>query len=137
MEMKKLQETNRILSERLNLLDKWLEKRIAGKWIGDYLKKQKINTVAVYGLGAVAERLLEELDKSGIAVTYIVERRRDLQGGQYDGIPVLSANLIRKYKDVQMIIVTPFHAIDKIKENIKKEIPTLHVKGINEIIEHY
>ncbi|MCP4154321.1 MAG: hypothetical protein GY757_41740 [bacterium] len=135
--MKKLQETCRVLDDRFNILNKWLEKRNAGKWIGDYLKKQNITAVGVYGLGILGERLLEELDKSDIDVVYIVDGRWDLQGGRYDGIPVIGVNLILKYSNVPMIIVTPFHAIEKIKKNLNENIASVQVKGIDEIIDEY
>lgn len=126
-----------LLLQRFNLMNEWLRKRNSGKTIPTYLRPQGITSVGVFGLGSFGERLLEELLQEKMTVGYIVERQRHLQGGRYEGIPVISTDLIRKYPGVPLLIVTPYQDLAQVKTQVQRlaaEIP-LTVKGIDQIIQ--
>jgi len=135
LQLNKVQKDSFIFRNRMNLLLQWLEKRNQNQTIGNYLKKNGIQYIGIYGLGTLGERLLEELlMNTGITVSYIVDRKWVLQGGRYKSIPVISPDLIKKYPEVQLLIVTPIFDLYSIQTIIHKVNPHLEIKGINEII---
>ncbi|MCP4150518.1 MAG: FkbM family methyltransferase [bacterium] len=144
VELLELKKHTQLVTIRFDLLNHWLEKRSAGRNIGDYLRNKNVKTIGIYGLGTFAERLMEEVNPSqtganDIKIACIVDGRRELQGGRYDGIPVINDYLIRKYMEVELIIVTPFHAFEVIRKKIEENL-THHnpgVIGIDEIINEF
>ena len=59
----------------LNYYDKWLYLLRDNKFdIDEYLQKQGISTVAIYGLGMLGKQLINQLQQSSISVKYGVDR---------------------------------------------------------------
>ena len=50
------------------LQNQWLANRNAGKRIEDFFLEEGISTIAIYGLGAFADRLMDELSHSKIKI---------------------------------------------------------------------
>lgn len=56
------------------VLSDWMTIREHGMFIGDYLKKSGIHSVAIYGYGHFGRHLLAEFKKCGLQVKYIIDR---------------------------------------------------------------
>ncbi|MCP4216304.1 MAG: hypothetical protein GY765_16770, partial [bacterium] len=125
---------NQLLTQRYDLMNSWMEKRNEGRWVAGFLNDNNIGAVGVYGLGTIGERVLEELLEKGVNVPCIIESRPELLGGRYAGIPVINNYMLRTFKMVKCIIVTPFHALDSIRETIHEVEPGMKIIGIDEII---
>ena len=95
--------------------DKWLTDLHKGKKAEDYLSKNKYYTVAVYGMGFLGERLVEELEKSTIQVKYIIDQNVSIR---HPRIRVLS--LADELPEVDAIIVTPIYYFYEIREKLEK-----------------
>ncbi|EKD28508.1 MAG: hypothetical protein ACD_79C00287G0015 [uncultured bacterium] len=121
---------------RLRLYEKWLEKRNNQKKISTYLYKNNFDCISVYGLGSIGERILEEVLSDDVKVEYIIDSRFVLQGGKYDGIPVIRIDLLERFsKKTQLVIVSIVEEFDEIKKNINMFIPDLKVMSVSEIID--
>ncbi len=56
------------------ILDQWLSLRQRGGTLLPFFRDNRIETVAIYGMGALGERLYQELRDSGIFVKYGIDR---------------------------------------------------------------
>ena len=67
LNQKRKYEKEKILSDKhlemFLLLDKWIQNEQDGKKIGDYLKKNKLENVIIYGMSYIGRRLYKELLK--------------------------------------------------------------------------
>lgn len=123
------------LTERFDLLSAWIAKKNNGRAIADYLRKQKISRVGIYGLGTMGEFLIEDLLSNQIKIDYIVDSRIALRGGRYVNVPVISLDLVRKYKETGLMIIAIGYQENKILEQIKQLISNLEIITLEELIE--
>lgn len=82
----------------------WLKMLQEGKNICSYLIKNNIRTVAVYGVGFLGERLIDELKKTDTCLVYAIDMHRK---GEYAGIKI--RNSCEQLPIVDAIIVTPVY----------------------------
>lgn len=113
----------------IELLTKMYLKRINGIKIADVLKKENVTSIAIYGVGMLGEIVIEDLLKSGIDISYIVDKNADDFFGQYK---VISIN--DYLQKVDLIIDTTIDGIDKDEEDILRENNLTHQR-IGEIID--
>lgn len=91
---------------------KWLKAYQSNKSIIDEFSKRGITEIAIYGMGEVGERLLQELKGKEVEVKYIIDKKKiDREMLMYlptDELP-----------EVQAIIVTPIFEYQEIVKNLK------------------
>lgn len=99
------------------LTNEWLADRQKGKNIGDVLRNKGYQSVAVYGMGYLGERLVDELSDSGINIQYTIDRSKkkryadiDIRGMQED-LP-----------EVDVVVVTAICDFEEIKSSLKEKI---------------
>lgn len=63
----------------------WMENKIAGKELSEYLKNKNIKTVAVYGLGYIGDLVIRDLLKSSINIKYGIDMDT-YKAGKYKNI---------------------------------------------------
>lgn len=97
-----------------NILSYWLKNKQMGKTIADYLLRQGIKRVAVYGMGFAGERLLDELKDSSVEVVCGIDQNADTI---WADVEVYSLN--EKLPEVDAVIVTAIHYFDSIERNLK------------------
>lgn len=120
-----------LLSEKhlalMLLYDQWLKAKQHGKSIAGYLKQNNFNTVAVYGMSYVGERLYDELKDTGIEVKYAIDRNAESIYSELD-VLLPEDNL----PEVEVIIVTPVYFYHEIEEMLtqKTNIKVLSLKNI-------
>jgi len=130
-----LQSHNLRVSSNFNLLNTWLEKRNQGKKMSQYFKSRELKHIGIYGLGSLGERCIEELMNENVSVSFIVDNRFEFQGGRYDGIPVINPQLLNKYTEPSLLVVTPTYAFDSIKAEMEKHNPKMKFKSLDQIIQ--
>lgn len=96
--------------------------------ISDYLEKQGIGIISIYGIGELGERLFEDLEASKIKISYAVDRNTNKN---YHNIPVVLPE--QASENVQMIIVTPIMEYEEIKEKLK-QIVNSQIVSLKDII---
>lgn len=96
---------------------KWLQNKQNRKEIGDLLRNEKINNVAIYGMGALGELLAEELLSCDLNVKYGIDRNME---NLISVIPLVS--LDDAWENVDAIIVTAVTSFDEIADYIEDKI---------------
>lgn len=113
--------------QNMRLLEQWLFIKQDDKSIEDYLKKNGIKTIAIYGMDFVGERLYDELKKTSVEVKYAIDRR-----GSCLCEDVLVISPTEVIMPVDAIIVAAVFYFDEIKENLVKRtnIPIISLENI-------
>lgn len=107
---------------------KWLEIRQAGHCLNEYFKKNRIQSIAVYGMGALGRRLYDELEDSDVEVKYLVDRNPN----GMDKI-LKFVHLDEEKLDVDAVVVTVISSEKEIVDEIKG-YGYKRVIGLSEII---
>ncbi|MCR4651612.1 MAG: hypothetical protein K5662_07620 [Lachnospiraceae bacterium] len=107
--VKKMIRINESLSKLLELLQD--EKKVS-----DYLTKNHYQSVAIYGMGDLGQKLFNELAKEGVIATYTIDRNLVCES-KYNMIP-----LSDKLPDVDIIIVTAVSNFDDIYLDLQKRV---------------
>lgn len=104
-------------SDYYQLLSHWLESKNSGKSTVDYFEEKRYKHIAIYGMGDLANRLMEDLENSDIIVEYGIDRdacnapaRINEVYSPEDELPLVDA-----------VVVTPFYAFDSVKNNLKSK----------------
>lgn len=97
----------------------WLDKKIKNHHLSEYLTKQNIHSVAIYGVGELGKLLIEELAGSEVDIRYCIENGISNLSGN---IKVISKNDNFEYVDA--VIVTPCYYYYDIQQELKRKIDT-------------
>jgi|GEM_PF-676148 Predicted dinucleotide-utilizing enzyme len=97
------------------ILNNWIKIKNAGRDLKTYFIDNEISTVAIYGMGALGERLYEELSNTEIKVVYAIDRMAEKKG--FEGLRIVSADDV--LEDVDVIIVTPVQDYDNIEKMLE------------------
>lgn len=113
------------------ILNQWLAIKQQGKTLYSFFEDNDISTVAIYGMGALGERLLCDLQQSPVQVLYGIDRMakdKKVQGLQLYGTDTDC------YPDVDAIIVTPVQDYWIIVEALKNKtkVPILSLQDVIE-----
>lgn len=116
------------LEAYFRIYNKWLKLKNCGKSIVDYFLLCKIQTIAIYGGGEVAQRLMEELEDSRIKISYIIDRNLKRVRCKF---PVLGVN--DDWPKVDAIVVTPVYAFGKIYMQLSERV-NCKIISVDEIV---
>lgn len=87
-----------------DILNRWLWARQNGRTLACFFEDNFIKTIAIYGAGALGERLYEELYGSSVSVAYALDRMADLKN-----IPGLRIYRPDEFflRNIDAIVITP------------------------------
>ncbi len=112
-------ENNYKKSEAYNrMYIQWLSLKQEGKNLAEYLEFNGYKNIAVYGMSAPGERLIEELEDTDIEIRYVVDRNADH-----------IVTRLPKYKtddnlpEVDVMVVTAIIAFQDIQDEMEKKVP--------------
>ncbi len=111
------------------MLCQWITLLNSGKRIDNYLVKNNIKKIAIWGKGQICELLLKQLTTK-IEIISIIETNPNEK--YFLNIPVV--NLNRVSDNVQMIVVLPVYDIKIIEENIRKKL-VCQIVGLDNLIQ--
>lgn len=86
------------------ILNRWFCLRQNGGSITSFFKDNLIQRVAIYGMGALGERLYDELKDDGITVAYGIDRIAASKN--ISGLRIYGSDEIA-FPETEMIVVTP------------------------------
>lgn len=109
----------------------WLEIRQAGHSLGEYFKKNCIQSIAVYGMGALGRRLYDELEDSDVEIKYLVDRNPN----GMDKV-LKFVHLEEEKLDVDAVVVTVISSEKEIVGEIKK-YGYENVIGLSDVIKSF
>lgn len=95
------------------LLEKWMTLREKGGGTKQYFISQGMKKIIIYGLGKMANHLLEDLKGSSIDIVCAIDRNAI---NKYGGFPVITAE--ERIPDADCIIITPVHEAEAIKKGL-------------------
>lgn len=101
----------------IKVFNQWMIARQEGKSIADYLKENGKETVAIYGMSYLGERLYDELKESDIEVKYAIDRNAESICTDLD-VYTLEDDL----PEVDVIIVTAVYFYDEIEEMLEDRV---------------
>lgn len=100
-----------------HILSQWLYLKQRGKGLQPYFRDNRINRIAIYGVGVLGERLYDELKDSDITIEYAIDRLADRKN--ISGLKIYGCDENR-YPETDVIVATPVHdywAIVELLEN--------------------
>jgi len=98
------------------LLNQWLSNQAEGKRISDFFAEEGIATIAVYGLGPFADRLMDALSGSGIEICYGVDQDASCTNSRVGTVYSPCDDL----PEVDAVVITPFCASREIERMLKQ-----------------
>ncbi len=96
-----------------DVTNEWLRLKNEGRSLAEYFEKKEWKHIAIYGMGELGNRLLEELKDSSVAVDYAIDKYTDKV---YSEVNVLEVT--DELPKVDVIVVTPFFAYDEVEETL-------------------
>lgn len=113
----------------IGCLSEWLTLKEKNLNICGYLCKYNVKNVAVYGYGVLGKHLIVELDKLGIGVKYIIDRRKNMQA------PYIVKTIDESLDIVDAILVTPIDDFEEIYDRLKAKI-RCRIFSMRELLEN-
>lgn len=101
----------------VKVFNRWMRNKQEKKEIVKYLEQQGYQSIAIYGMSFLGERLLDELKGSGIIVKYAIDRNAENIRSK-----VKVKNLADELPEVDAIIVTAVYFFEEIKETISQKV---------------
>ena len=110
------------------LLSGWLRLTQKGRNLSEWFEDTDNRNIAIYGMGEIGERLIDELNNQNVNIVYGIDQSRT---DQIRGIPVFT--LQDKLPDADIIVVTVPGYFDEIKENIGHFL-NINVVSIQQVV---
>lgn len=111
--------SRRRFEEQRRLLLYWIKNEITSKEISLFLKKERIDKIAIYGMGEIGAVVGAILDRADVQIEYGIDKN-DLR--QIGKVKVKDFKLLRCIEDVDAVLVTPFFDFDSICEELRDKV---------------
>lgn len=115
-----------------HILVKWLSIRQKNKTLAPYFEYNFISNVAVYGMGALGERLVDELEDSRVKVSFAIDRMADSK--KFESLSVFGLDE-DNYPHTELVIVTPVHDYWEIVELLQDRI-NVPIVSLEDIVDY-
>lgn len=100
-----------------NLLNQWLQLKQNGKSLSEYFSNNKYNEIAVYGMGELGNRFIEELSNTKVQVRYAIDKKA---ASTYSDLKLIEPD--DELEQVDAIVVTAIFAFEEVKELLSEKI---------------
>lgn len=117
-----------------NTTNQWLLNKNDGKDVGEYFKENNYKTIAIYGMGTMAELFYEEVKKADVKVAYFIDKNSEELYYGLDDISVIGLSDISSQEKVDAIIVTPIYDFDKIEEDLNDKGAECDIVSLEDVI---
>lgn len=101
----------------MQTFNQWIINKQEGKNLARFFKENGYETIAVYGMSYLGERLLDELKDTGIVVRYGIDKNAQ---NIYADVEIKS--LDDELPEVDAIVVTAVYFFDEIEEELSKRV---------------
>lgn len=113
-------------SRYIQILDRWLSLKEQGKSVALYLQEQRIESIAIYGMGMLGMHLIKELEDSSIVIKYGIDKLASAIN-----VDLKMYTLNDTLEKVDVVIVTVFYAYDIIADSLHKmRLSTLSLEDV-------
>lgn len=113
----------------IKVFDLWMQRKHQGKRVCDFLAQNNFYTIAIYGVHFLGERLYDELRRTGICVSYGIDK---------NAAHILTEMKVvfpeDKLEKVDAIVVTPVFYFNEIERQLSQKIncPIISLEDILE-----
>lgn len=97
-----------------NLMCIWHRNILEGKNIHDYLMEKGYEKVVIYGMGAIGTLLLQELNQSGVCVSYSIDQNAPMIYSCYVDV-ILPSDVKKRDERIDIVIITAVGAYEQVK----------------------
>lgn len=111
-----------------NMLNQWIELKQKGIPLERYFNEYGYQSIAIYGMGEMGNRLYEELKDTNIEVKYAVDQNTDCTDLE---LKVVDKDSISEKADV--MVVTAVYAYQEIEEELQSKV-TFPIVALDDII---
>lgn len=102
------------------LLNQWLYIKQTGNSLVEYFSKNNYNRIAIYGLGELGDRLIDELKNSNIEIVYGIDKSSN---GISSELKVYSPEQVVDVEEtVDVVVVTAIFAYEEIEDELYNQI---------------
>lgn len=115
-----------------HILAKWLYVRQRNRNLVPYFEDNFIRNVAVYGMGALGERLVDELEGTQVMVSFAIDRMAERK--KFGKLPILGLDKA-DYPETELLIVTPVHDYWDIVELMQDRI-NVPIVSLEDIVDY-
>lgn len=115
-----------------HIFNQWMYLKQRGVSLKSYFTDNMIESIAIYGMGALGERLYEELQNSGLFVKYAIDWYAEFKN--IPGLKIYNANE-EMLPPADAIVVTPIQDYWAIVELLEKKTEAA-VVSLGDIIEY-
>ncbi len=100
-----------------NVMNQWLQHKHNNKNLSEYFERKEYRRIAIYGLGELGNRLIDELKDTKTEVVYGVDRNIN---NTYCSVSAYALDEFSDAaEDVDVIVVTPIFAYDEVVSELK------------------
>lgn len=109
------------------MMNQWVKVKQEGKKLSDYFEKNGYKKIAIYGMSYAGETLLEELEGSGIEVSYGIDQKADALFLDVDVVSMEDT-----LEEVDAVVVTAITFFDEIEERLSEKLncPVISLEDI-------
>lgn len=100
-----------------NVLNQWLILKLKGVCLEQYFLSKGMHNIAIYGMGELGCRLLDELKGSEVEVKYAIDKNA---ASTYAEIKLL--DIEDSFEAVDAIVVTAIFAYEEIEDTLKDRV---------------
>lgn len=98
-------------------MDDWMNEKIKGNKIEEYLLKRNYRTIAIYGMSYVGQTLINELEGSEICIKYGIDRDSEVY---WDTFAIVDPQEVTD--NVDAVIVTAISFFDEVKRTLQDKV---------------
>lgn len=111
----------------MQIMNQWLIDLQEGKKLSGFFEDNHFNTVAIYGMSYLGERLIDELKDTNIKVLYGIDRNA---ANIYSEIEVYTPD--ESLPKVDVIVVTSAFYYDEIERDLQKKVsyPIISIEDV-------
>lgn len=124
----------RLCQLNYDVLYKWMYCDIYNRTVEEELRKNGIQSVAIYGAGDLGSILWNKLKESTIRVECFVDKYSLALKYGVDDIAVIRPEELKNRSDIDLIIITALGAVDAIRRDLKEVKNTIPVISLEDII---
>lgn len=117
-------------NKMFHLMDDWINKKIQGKKIEDYLVSKNYRNIAIYGMSYIGQTLVNELENTEICIKYGIDRDAAVCWNEF---PIIEPQDVTE--EVDVIIVTAISFFNEIKNTLQNNV-RCPIISIEEIIDN-
>ena len=113
------------------IFNDWMKLKHEGKSLQRYFDDNRMKTVAIYGFGALGQRLYEDLQGLEVEVAYVIDR--NAENIKIDGLKVVTME--EELDLVDAIIITPIQFFMSIERDLENK-SSAEIVSIEDVVSY-